>query len=81
MLESAPKRKTAAISVQNLVIWPRSATSRTSAMFATRKGTWPRIVLMGIKRLATSVGARVILHWSAQLKRQFLELKGTHHFQ
>ena len=74
--ESAPKRRTAATSALNLAIWPRSVRSLTFATFATRKGTWQRTALMGTRRPATSVGARVILHWSAQVRRQFRELRG-----
>ena len=76
MPESALKRRTAATSAQNLAIWPRIVRSLTFAMFATRRGTWQRTALMETRRLATSVGARVILHWSAQVRRQFQELKG-----
>ena len=76
MPESAPKRRTAATSALNLAIWPRSVRSLTFATFATRKGTWQRTALMGTRRPATSVGARVILLWSAQVRRQFRELRG-----
>merc|ERR1712192_169537 len=71
--ESAPKRRTAATSALNLAIWPRTVRSLTSATFATRRGTWQRTALMGTRRPATSVGARVILLWNAQVKRQFQE--------
>merc|ERR1712130_667570 len=37
--------------------------------------TWQRTVLMEIRRPATSAGAKVILHWSAQVRRQFQELR------
>ena len=76
MPESALKRRTAATSVLNLGIWPRIVRSLTFAMFATRRGTWQRTALMETRRPATSVGARVILHWSAQVRRQFQELRG-----
>ena len=74
--ESAPKRRTAATNALNLVIWPRTVRSLTFATFVTRRGTWQRTALMGTRRLATSVGARVILLWSAQVRRPFQELKG-----
>ena len=76
LLGSAPKRRTVATSAQNLAILPRSVKSLTFATFATRKGTWQKTALMGTRRPATSVGARVTLHWSAQVRRQFQELKG-----
>merc|ERR1719460_2855548 len=70
---SAPKRRTAATSALNLAILPRTVRSLTFATFATRRGTWQRTVLMGTRRPATSVGARVILRWSAQVRRPFQE--------
>ena len=76
MPESALKRRTAATSVLNLGIWPRIVRSLTFAMFATRRGTWQRTALMETRRPATSVGARVILHWSAHVRRQLRESRG-----
>ena len=76
MPENAHKMITAATSAQNLAIWPTTVRSLTFAMFATKKGTWQRTVLMETRRPATSVGAKVILHWSAQVRRQFQELRG-----
>merc|ERR1719458_1159653 len=67
--ENVVRRRTGVTSATSLGILQRIVARRMSAMFATRRGTWPKIAQMGTRRPATAARGKDTLPWIARAAR------------